>query len=106
MGIFGRGLSKIFKLKPKEDTSVSEDEIKAMINNGVKAGTINEKEQELISAIFTFDNLNVKDIMTPRVNVFMLDINTPISKFKKWQHLCKPKIYMFIVNQIHKKIKQ
>ena len=76
-------LVKIFKLKPKEDTSVSEDEIKAMINNGVKAGTINEKEQELISAIFTFDNLNVKDIMTPRVNVFMLDINTPISKFKK-----------------------
>lgn len=76
-------LVKIFGLKQKEEDSVTEDEIKAMINSGVESGTINTKEQELISAVFTFDNLSVKDIMTPRVNVFMLDINTPISKLKK-----------------------
>lgn len=76
-------LTKLFGIKDKEDDSVTEDEIKAMISNGVDAGTINIKEQELISAVFTFDNLYVKDIMTPRVNVFMLDINTPITKLKK-----------------------
>jgi putative hemolysin len=76
-------LTKLFGIKDKEDDSVTEDEIKAMISNGVDAGTINVKEQELISAVFTFDNLYVKDIMTPRVNVFMLDINTPITKLKK-----------------------
>lgn len=76
-------LVKIFRLKEKEDKSVSEDEIKAMINSGVESGTINTKEQQLISAVFEFDNLRVKDIMTPRANVFMLDINTPINKFKK-----------------------
>ena len=76
-------LVKIFRLKPKKDDSVSEDEIKAMISSGVESGTINSNEQELITNIFDFDNLMVKDIMTPRVNVFMLDINTPINKFKK-----------------------
>lgn len=76
-------LVKLFGIKDKEDDCVTEDEIKAMISSGVDAGTINTKEQELISAVFTFDNLYVKDIMTPRVNVFMLDINTPISKLKK-----------------------
>ena len=54
-----------------------------MISSGVDDGTINTNEQQLISRVFTFDNLCVKDIMTPRINVFMLDINTPISKLKK-----------------------
>ena len=76
-------LVKIFRIKEHNDDSVTEDEIKQMISNGVDAGTINVKEQELISAVFTFDNLLIKDIMTPRVNVFMLDINTPINKLKK-----------------------
>ena len=76
-------LVKLFGLKEQQNTSVSEDEIKAMISSGVESGTINQKEEELIQAIFTFDNLMVKDIMMPRVNVFMLDINTPISKLKK-----------------------
>lgn len=76
-------LIKIFRLKTKENDGVSEEEIKAMINSGVESGTINQKEQELITAVFSFDNLKVKDIMMPRINVFMLEINTPISKMKK-----------------------
>lgn len=76
-------LVKVFRIKPKEDDKITEDEITAMINNGVDDGTINSNEQELIERVFVFDNLYVKDIMTSRANVFMLDINTPISKFKK-----------------------
>ena len=76
-------LVKLFRLKPKDNDSVSEEEIKAMINSGVESGTINTKEQELIDAVFAFDNLVVKDIMTPRINVFMVDINIPITKMKK-----------------------
>lgn len=76
-------LVKLLRIKENNNESISEDEIKAMIDSGVESGTINTSEQKLISAIFSFDNLIVKDIMTPRVNLFMLDINTPISKIKK-----------------------
>ena len=76
-------LVKLFGIKPKEEEKVTEDEITQMINNGVDDGTINSNEQELIERVFAFDNLYVKDIMTPRINVFMLDINTPINKFKR-----------------------
>ena len=76
-------LVKLFGIKTKEEEKVTEDEINAMISSGVDDGTINTSEQQLISAVFKFDNLFVKDIMTPRVNVFMLDINTPITKLKK-----------------------
>ena len=76
-------LVKIFRLKNINSDTVSEEEIVAMIKNGVNSGSINSKEEELINRVFTFDNLTAKDIMTPRVNIFMLDINTPISKFRK-----------------------
>lgn len=76
-------LVKLFRVAPKENESISENDIKAMISTGVEAGTISKKEQELISAVFSFDNLTVKDIMTPRINIFALDINTPIAKMKK-----------------------
>ena len=76
-------LVNIFRIKPKQNEKITEYEITTMINSGVDDGTINTNEQELIERVFTFDNLYVKDIMTPRINVFMLDINTPISKFKR-----------------------
>lgn len=76
-------LVRLFHLKPKSDDKVTEDEIKALVSTGVEDGTINSDEQELINAVFTFGDLKVRDVMTPRVNVFMINIDDSISKIKK-----------------------
>lgn len=76
-------LVRLFHLKPKSDDKVTEDEIKALVSTGVEDGTINSDEQELINAVFTFGDLKVKDVMTPRVNIFMINIDDSISKIKK-----------------------
>ncbi len=76
-------LVRLFRLKSKEDDKVTEDEIKALVNSGVEDGTIASDEQELINAVFTFGDLKVRDVMTPRVNVFMINIEDSISKIKK-----------------------
>ena len=76
-------LVRLFHLKPKSDDKVTEDEIKALVSTGVEDGTINSDEQELINAVFTFGDLKVRDVMTPRVNIFMININDSISKIKK-----------------------
>lgn len=76
-------LVRLFHLKPKSDEKVTEDEIKALVSTGVEDGTINSDEQELINAVFTFGDLKVRDVMTPRVNIFMININDSISKIKK-----------------------
>jgi putative hemolysin len=65
------------------DTSgeqVSEAEIRMMIGVGEENGIINETEREMLDSIFEFDNTLAKQIMTPRVNVFALDIETPIEE--------------------------
>lgn len=59
------------------DEKVSKEEIRMMINAGEENGVINEIEKEMIDGIFEFDNTLAKEIMTPRVSVFMLDINSP-----------------------------
>ena len=74
---------RLFHLKPKSDDKVTEDEIKALVSTGVEDGTINSDEQELINAVFTFGDLKVRDVMTPRVNVFMINIDDSIGKIKK-----------------------
>lgn len=56
----------------EEDVSV--EEIKMMIEVGQETGVINETEKEMINGIFDFDNTLAKEIMTPRTNVFAVDI--------------------------------
>ncbi len=59
---------------------VSEEEIRMMIHVGEENGVINETEKEMIDGIFEFDNTLAKEIMTPRTDVFAVDIETPINE--------------------------
>ena len=68
-------LVKLFRLKSNNDEKVTEDEVIALVSTGVDDGTIDKDELELIDAVFTFGDLSVKDVMTPRIDIKMIDIN-------------------------------
>ena len=76
-------LVKLFRIKPNTDDKVTEDEVLALIDSGIDDGTINSKEKEYINAVFTFDNLYTKNVMTPRIDMFMLDIEDSLANIKK-----------------------
>jgi putative hemolysin len=57
------------------EEKVTEEEIRLMINVGEENGVINETEREMIDGIFEFDNTLAREVMTPRTNVFAIDIN-------------------------------
>lgn len=76
-------LVKLFRLKPKTDEKVSEDEILALASNAVDDGTIDEDELELIDNIFTFGDLCVNDVMIPRVDVVMINIEDNLKTIEK-----------------------
>ncbi len=54
---------------------VSEDELKEMIEIGVKEKVLEKKEKELIEGILEFNDIKVRDVMVPRVKMFSLDAN-------------------------------
>ncbi len=63
------------------DDRVSEDEIISIIESGVSDGSIHEEEQQMIESVFKFNDLEAMDVMTPRVDVFMIDIDDPMESF-------------------------
>lgn len=63
------------------EEQVTMSDIKSIINVGQSQGIINPVEEEMINSIITFDNKMAEEIMTPRTEVFCIDINDPISEF-------------------------
>lgn len=74
-------LLRIFGITSEDlEEKVSEEEIRMLINVGEETGVINETEKDMIEGIFQFDDTLAKEIMTPRTNVFAIDIETPIDE--------------------------
>jgi len=73
---------KIFKLKTS-DQQVTEEEIKAIINEGTSSGAIEETEQEIIERVFHLGDRNITSLMTHRTDIVWLDINEPVESFRR-----------------------
>ena len=63
-----------------EEETVTEEEIRMMVDVGEEKGTIDTEEKEMINNIFEFNDKTVSEIMIPRKDVFALDMNLSISK--------------------------
>ena len=73
-------LAKIFKLKNEE--VVTEDEIITMVEEAREDGTLKQDESKLIRSVIEFDDLEVGDILTPRVNIVAVSVDTPLDSIK------------------------
>ena len=68
-------VSKIFGVGETDEESVTEEEIKMMVDQGEEKGTIKEEEKELINNVFEFNDITVSEIMRHRTEIFAVDIN-------------------------------
>ncbi len=60
---------------------VTKEELKLFIEAGKEHGVINESEKEMIEGIFEFDNKKVERVMTPRTEVYCINIKEPVSSY-------------------------
>ena len=71
---------KLFRISGEEtEEQYSEEEIKSLLEIGQESGQINESNFDIITSVFKFDDKLAYEIMTPRTNVLMFNINEPIS---------------------------
>lgn len=59
----------------------SEDEVKSMLEAGQESGVLKEEGRKMINSIFEFDDKLAYEIMTPRTDVFAIDINDPMDEY-------------------------
>jgi putative hemolysin len=74
---------KIFNLRKTKDESVTEEEIKAIINEGTESGSIEEEEKELIERIFHLGDRNITSLMTHRSDIIWFDLNDNEEKIRE-----------------------
>ena len=73
-------ISKLFGVTGEEQETVTEEEIKMLINEGKENGTIEEEETEMINNVFEFNDKVVSEIMIPRTEIYALDMNLSINE--------------------------
>jgi len=64
----------------KRDNSITEDEIMTMVDEAQEEGGIDEHEGDLIRSAIEFTDLDVADILTPRVDVIALDADATVEE--------------------------
>lgn len=69
-----------YKTVKESDEVHSEDELRHILNESYEKGEINQTEYEYVDRIFEFDNRTAKEIMVPRVEVAVIDIDDPIEE--------------------------
>lgn len=67
--------------KGKANEKVTKEEIQSLIRTGEEHGTINETEKEMLEGIFKFDNKKVEKIMTPRTEVYCINVKESLSLY-------------------------
>lgn len=71
-------------LKPKtEQPTVTEDELKYMIEEIEEQGVLEEQESDLVRSALEFDEITVDEIIIPRVKVVAVERNEDFDKIKE-----------------------
>ncbi len=73
-------VSKLFGVSEGEEETVTEEEIRMMIDVGKEKGTIDEEEKNMLNNVFEFNDKVVSEIMIPRTEIFALDMNMSIAE--------------------------
>lgn len=66
---------RLLRMKTEtEEDSVTEDEIKMMIELGGRKGVLDKEESDWIKNVFEFDDITVEEVMTKRADMTTIDI--------------------------------
>lgn len=71
---------RIFGFDPNaSEETMTEEEIRMMVDAGEEKGVIEESQKEMINNIFEFDDIVAADVMTHRTDIEAVEINDKIS---------------------------
>ncbi len=79
--VFVKLLLKLFHQEAAPDEEFSEDDVMDMLEVGQESGAIKEEGKKMINSIFAFDDKLAYEIMTPRTDVFTIDLHDPPAEY-------------------------
>lgn len=77
LSVSTEALLRLFGFKPEKELAVSEEEVRMMMQEGVRAGAFNRIESHIVHSALELDQLPVREIMTPRPKIIWLNQDDP-----------------------------
>lgn len=71
---------KLFGIKSERDSIVSEEELRILLRQGSENGVIEKEESTIINEVIRFGEKRAGTIMTHRLDVKWIDINSPVDE--------------------------
>lgn len=83
--LLSASVSFLLRITGVKDTNIeehySEEEIRSLLEVGQETGLIKETGKEMITSIFEFDDKLAYEVMTPRTDVYMININDNLADY-------------------------
>ncbi len=73
---------KFIRIKPSQEPSVSEEEIRMLISEGTQAGVVEIAEKDIVDRTFSLGERKVNSLMTARSEIVWLDIESSFTTIK------------------------
>lgn len=76
INILSSGVMAIFRIDPnKKQQTITENELRTIVDVSHEEGVIESDEREMIKNVFDFGDTSAKDIMIPRIDMCVIDVN-------------------------------
>ncbi len=80
LGFSTDAVLRLLRVRPNEEPPVSEQEIEILLEEGAKAGVLEEEEKDLVGRALRLDDRPVCELMTPRPKISWLDADDPFEE--------------------------
>jgi putative hemolysin len=71
---------KLLRIRDTSANAVTEEEIRAMIEEGSESGVIDRQESAMVRNVFRLDDRQIAGLMTPRSDIVYLDLEDPVEE--------------------------
>lgn len=73
---------RVLGVRDQPHADLSEDDIRGLIRQGVRAGILEAREQELLDRVFRLGDRKVKSLMVPRADITWIDSTAPAERVR------------------------
>jgi len=74
---------KLVGARPAKEPPVTEEEIRVLMEQGTRAGVFEKAEESLVGNVLRMDAQRIAAIMTPRVNIYAVDMEDPADEIRR-----------------------
>ncbi len=75
LGFSTDAVLRLLGARPPDEPPVTEQEIRALIREGIQAGVFEEADEEMVAGVFSLGDRRVDQLMTPRTEIAWLNLD-------------------------------